>query len=170
MVMTDDGDLAARIRALANYGSDRKYHHIWKGMKARLDEIQAAFLRVKLRHLDEDNAYRRKMAARYCAQLHLPELRLPAAGPEERNVWHIFPVFHPRRDALADYLKEHGVQTNIHYPTPPHRQGAYPELAHLHLPITEWLHKDELSLPMGPTLKEEEVYTVSELINNFEGK
>lgn len=170
MVVTDDGELAARVRALANYGSDRKYHHIRKGMNSRLDELQAAFLRVKLRYLDEDNAHRRKMAALYRSQLHLPDLKLPAAGPEEENVWHIFPVFHPRRSALSEHLKENGVQTNIHYPTPPHKQGAYPELAHLHLPVTERLHGEELSLPMGPTLKEEDVHKISELINLFEGK
>lgn len=170
MVTTDDGELAARIRALANYGSDRKYHHIYKGVNSRLDELQAAILRVKLRHLDADNAYRRKIAALYNSQLHFPELTLPVSGPEESNVWHIYPVFHPRRDELAEYLKAHGIQTNIHYPTPPHRQGAYPELACLDLPITEKLHAQELSLPISPVIKEEEALQIAALINRFGGE
>ena len=167
MVTTDDGDLAARSRALANYGSDRKYHHIRKGVNSRLDEIQAAVLRVKLRYLDADNAYRRKIASLYRSLLRLPGLRLPKQGPEEGNVWHIFPVFTQNRDALAEYLKERGVQTSIHYPTPPHRQGAYPELAHLRLPVAERLHAEELSLPISPVISPDEAERIAGLINLF---
>lgn len=169
MVTSNDERLIRKIRALANYGSDRKYHHIYQGANSRLDELQAAVLRVKLRCLDRDNERRRELAALYLRHLNsFPELELPAMPVDaEDNVWHIFPVFHPRRDELANYLSEQGIQTNIHYPTPPHRQEAYPELSSLSLPITERIHERELSLPINPTLKTEDCINIAETLKHF---
>ncbi len=167
-VTTDDGGLAAKIRAIRNYGSDYKYHHLYKGINSRLDEIQAAFLRVKLPHLDEDNAKRRAIAERYIREIHNPliELPVPPADPKQ-HVWHVFAVTCAERDRLQKHLEENGIQTNIHYPTPPHRQGAYAELAGLSLPVSEKMHRDILSLPMAPVLTDEEVATVIATINCF---
>ncbi len=172
-VTTNDDELAERIRAIRNYGSDYKYHHIYKGMNSRLDEIQAAWLDVKLQHLDEDNVIRAKIAARYCAEIKNPLIELPddpnvklEAG-NLSHVWHVFAVTCKERDRLNKWLTDNGVQTNIHYPTPPHRQGAYVELSYLDLPVTERMHKEILSLPISPVLTDEEVSEVIHLVNQF---
>ena len=172
-VTTNDDELAERIRAIRNYGSDYKYHHIYKGMNSRLDEIQAAWLDVKLQHLDEDNVIRAKIAARYCAEIKNPLIELPddpnvklEAG-NLSHVWHVFAVTCKERDRLNKWLTDNGVQTNIHYPTPPHRQGAYVELSYLDLPVTERMHREILSLPISPVLTDEEVSEVIHLVNQF---
>lgn len=170
-VTTNDEELASRIRAIRNYGSDRKYHHIYKGVNSRLDEIQAALLRVKLPHLDDDNRRRAEIAARYCNEIHNPLIELPVDPNRTilQHVWHVFAVTSPKRDALQKYLEDNGIQTNIHYPTPPHKQGAYAELSELQLPISERLHREILSIPMGPCLEDSEIDKIIATLNDFRG-
>jgi dTDP-4-amino-4,6-dideoxygalactose transaminase len=153
-VTTDDDALADRVRLLRNYGSKVKYHHDVPGLNSRLDSLQAAFLRVKLRRLDEWNERRRAVAARYLEQLEgTRDLVLPAVAPSTEPVWHLFVVRHPRRDALQQQLAEAGVDTIIHYPIPPHRTGAYAAgFDGRSLPLAEQLGDEVLSLPMGPQL------------------
>ena len=172
-VTTNDDVLAEKIRAIRNYGSDYKYHHIYKGTNSRLDEIQAAWLCAKLPHLDEDNAIRARIAARYCAEINNPLIELPD-NPNTKievgnlsHVWHVFAVTCKERDRLDKWLTDNGIQTNIHYPTPPHKQGAYVELDKLRLPITEAMHREILSLPISPVLTTEEVDTIISTVNSF---
>ena len=169
-VTTSDPGLERMVRTLANYGSERKYVFDYKGRNSRLDEIQAAVLRAKLPGLDADNALRRKIALRYLSGIRHPDITLPyraAPVPAEANVWHIFPIFTPRRDELQTYLSERGVQTLIHYPIPPHRQKAYAEWKDLHLPVTEAIHLQELSLPISPVITDPEADAVISIINDF---
>lgn len=168
-ITTGDAALAARLRALRSYGSPERYVHEVKGTNSRLDEVQAAMLRVKLRRLDADNAQRRAIAAAYRAGIDHPRVRLPAvAGSAESHVWHLFVVRAPDRDDLQRHLASRGIETLVHYPTPPHHQGAYPELAHLSLPVSERLHAEVLSLPMSPTLTDAQVTRVVEAVNAWE--
>ena len=167
-VTTNDDDLAKKVRALRNYGSDVKYHFPYRGTNSRLDEIQAAWLRVKLPHLDADNARRAEIAARYCREITNPAVTLPMAvdcNRELSNVWHVFPVRVERRDGFQTYLTEKGVQTVIHYPIPPHRQPAYTEWHGLRLPITETIHETVISLPISPVMAEGEVDAVIAAVN-----
>jgi len=165
-VTTDDDGLAQRIRALRNYGSDVKYRFPYRGTNSRLDEIQAAWLRVKLPHLDDDNARRREIAARYLAEIANPAVVLPARPEDPRaNVWHVFPVRTERRDAFGEYLAARGIQTVIHYPIPPHRQPAYTEWHGLSLPVTEKIHDTVISLPISPVLTDAEVTRVVAAVN-----
>jgi dTDP-4-amino-4,6-dideoxygalactose transaminase len=167
-VTTNDEELITKIRAIRNYGSDYKYHHIYKGMNSRLDEIQAALLRVKLAHLDEDNALRREIAERYIREITNPHIELPQLPTDpEGHVWHVFAVTCTERDRLLKHLEGSGIQTNIHYPTPPHRQGAYRELENLSFPISERMHREIVSLPMSPALPDDEVSKVVEAMNEF---
>lgn len=172
-VTTNDDELAEKVRAIRNYGSDYKYHHIYKGTNSRLDEIQAAWLGVKLPHLDEDNAIRARIAARYCAEIKNPLIELPdnPDGDVEvgklSHVWHVFAVTCRERDRLDKWLTDNGIQTNIHYPVPPHKQGAYSELSHLNYPLSEKMHREILSLPISPVLTEEEVSEVIRVVNGF---
>jgi Predicted pyridoxal phosphate-dependent enzyme apparently involved in regulation of cell wall biogenesis len=167
-VVTGDTALAQRIAALRNYGSDVKYHHLFQGLNSRLDEIQAAMLRVKLKYLDEDIAWRRRVARRYREGIRHAHIQLPAVAREEQHVWHLFVVRCACRDALQRHLLAHGIQTQVHYPVPPHRQPAYVALRNAHLPLTERLHDEVLSLPMGPTLSEDAVDRVIEACQSFE--
>lgn len=172
-VTTNDDDLATKVRALRNYGSDYKYHHIYKGSNSRLDEIQAAWLGVKLPHLDEDNMQRARIATRYCAEIKNPLVELPddpnsSIGARElSHVWHVFAVTCKERNRLNKWLTASGVQTNIHYPTPPHKQQAYWELDGLKLPLTERMHDEILSLPISPVLTDHEVAEVIQIVNAF---
>ncbi len=166
-VTTNDDALAAKIRALANYGSDRKYHHIYKGVNSRLDEFQAAALDIKLPHLDADNARRRQIAAFYRAHIKNPLITLPQTYDEAAHVWHIFAIRCPQRDELQAYLKQQGIETLIHYPTPPHLQGAYAEWKEQSYPVTELIHREELSLPISPVLTDEEAAQVVAACNRF---
>lgn len=167
-VTTNDDELVAKVRAIRNYGSDHKYHHIFKGMNSRLDEIQAALLRVKLPHLDEDNARRRAIAERYIREITNPIVELPKLPTcPEGHVWHVFAVTCRDRDGLLKHLEANGIQTNIHYPTPPHLQGAYRELANQSFPISERMHREIVSLPMSPVLTDKEVAKVVETVNEF---
>ena len=167
-VTTNDDELATKIRALRNYGSDVKYHFPYRGTNSRLDEIQAAWLRVKLPHLDADNARRAEIAARYCREIANSEVALPGASDGSRrlsNVWHVFPVRTERRDEFQAYLTEKGIQTVIHYPIPPHRQPAYSEWHGLELPITEKIHETIISLPISPVMADDEVAEVIDAVN-----
>lgn len=166
-ITTNDPELYERCKAIANYGSDRKYHHIYKGVNSRLDEIQAAILDVKLRYLDEDNARRRVIAARYRAEITNPLIVLPQTYAEDAHVWHIFAVRTLNREKLIQHLEISGIQTNIHYPTPPHLQRAYVEWNDSKFPITEQIHREVVSLPMSPVLTDDEVSQVVESVNRF---
>ena len=156
-VTTDDPELARTVRSLANYGSSKKYIFQYCGRNSRLDEIQAAVLSVKLKHLEEDNAKRAKVADYYYEHLSgIPGIVLPTRLPEAQNVYHLFPILCERRDELQRYLSEQGVQTVIHYPVPPHKQACYREWNSLSLPRTEYIASHELSLPMGPVMSMED--------------
>lgn len=167
-VTTDDQELAACILALANYGSKKKYVFKYRGRNSRLDEIQAAVLDVKLRHLDEDNRLRQQVAACYYKNIKNPLITLPKQLPDENNVYHLFPIICEHRDELQQYLEEKGVQTLIHYPIPPHKQECYAGMwPNMHLPITESLAKQELSLPISQVLPVSDVEAIVDLINTF---
>ncbi|WP_448096383.1 DegT/DnrJ/EryC1/StrS family aminotransferase [Luteibacter yeojuensis] len=166
-VVTDDDELAADIRALRNYGSPEKYRHDRLGGNSRLDEMQAAMLRVKLSHLDADNARRRVVAEAYRDRIRHPEIHLPAAGAPGAHAWHLFVVRSARRQALREHLAAYGVHALVHYPVPPHRQPAYAALRELSLPLTERLHAEVLSLPIAATLREEQVERVVDACMSF---
>lgn len=166
-VTTNDKELSDTIRALANYGSTRKYVFKYVGRNSRLDEIQAAVLNVKLGHLDEDNAHRQQIANYYYDHIQNPLIKLPKRLSDANNVYHIFPIFCEKRDELQAFLMEHGVQTLIHYPIPTHKQECYKKWNHLSLPITEQIHQQELSLPISPVMSMEEATKTVSLINSF---
>ncbi len=166
-VTTDDEELAKVIRALVNYGSSQKYVFKYAGRNSRLDEIQAAILDVKLKHLDEDVVLRRQVAKYYVEHIVNPLIMVPCMEDWDAHVFHLFPVRCRRRDELQQYLSEHGVQTVIHYPIPPHKQECYREWNGLELPVTEQIHREELSLPISPVMEEEEVREVVRLLNEF---
>lgn len=167
-VTTDNTELADCIRALANYGSTKKYVFKYCGRNSRLDEIQAAVLDVKLSHLDEDNRMRQQVAAYYYDNINNPLITLPTRLHDENNVYHLFPILCERRDELQQYLKDHDVQTLIHYPIPPHQQECYRgEWPNASLPITERIARQELSLPISPVMEKVDVNRIAELINDF---
>lgn len=166
-VTTNDSELAAAVRALANYGSQKKYVFKYTGRNSRLDEIQAAVLDVKLKYLVEDNTHRKMVANYYYDNIKHPLVTLPDRLPDNQNVYHLFPVLCEKRDALHDYLEKNGVGTIIHYPIAPHKQECYKEWNGMRLPITEYIAEHELSLPIGPSITMEEVMQVVELINKF---
>ena len=172
-VTTNDEDLAKAIRALANYGSQKKYVFKYSGRNSRLDEIQAAILDVKLRHLDEDIRLRQQVADFYYEHISNPLVTLPKRLPHDENVYHLFPILvkNGKRDALRDYLAENGVGTVIHYPIAPHKQECYANESwntpQQNLPITESLADEELSLPMSPCLTQEQMEWVVICVNNF---
>ncbi|MBR5686863.1 MAG: DegT/DnrJ/EryC1/StrS family aminotransferase [Prevotella sp.] len=169
-VTTNDSLLAETVRTLANYGSSKKYVFKYTGRNSRLDEIQAAVLNVKLRHLDDDNAHRQIIANYYYDHINHPLIQLPLRLNDRQNVYHLFPVFCEQRDELQKYLSEKGVQTLIHYPIPPHKQECYRQYAHLSLPVTEKIHQQELSLPISPVMDMAEVGRVIELLKNYTAK
>lgn len=166
-ITTNDDELAAKIRAIRNYGSNVKYHNIYKGINSRLDEIQAAVLDVKLKHLDADNMRRREISKYYKENIKNPEIILPETYSENAHVWHIFAVRTKDRDKLQNYLAENDIQTLIHYPTPPHKQECYKEWNNLSFPVTEEIHKTILSLPISPVMEDDEVKKVVEVINGY---
>lgn len=166
-VTTDDKELADCIRALANYGSQKKYVFKYKGKNSRLDEIHAAVLDVKLRHLYEDNKHRQEIANYYYDNISNPLIKLPIRLNDENNVYHIFPVLCERRDELQQYLSDNGVQTLIHYPIPPHKQECYQEWNAISLPVTEQIHNQELSLPISPVMSMGDAEQVVKILNSF---
>lgn len=172
-MVTNDEDLAKSVRALANYGSQKKYVFKYAGRNSRLDEMQAAVLDIKLKYLVEDNAHRKEVAHYYYKHINNPLISLPDLLPDEQNAYHLFPIIvrEGKRDALHDYLAENGVGTVCHYPIAPHKQECYSKetwnIPQLSLPITERLADEELSIPIGPTITMEEVGEIVKLINSF---
>lgn len=166
-ITTNDAILAEKIQSLANYGSDVKYHHIYKGINSRLDEIQAAILDVKLRYLDDDNQKRRAIAQYYREHIRNDAITLPTVHSEESHVWHIFAIRTPHRTMLQRYLQQHDIETNIHYPIPPHKQPCYAEWNHLSFPITESIHNTILSIPLSPVLQPEEMEKIVSVLNSY---
>lgn len=166
-VTTSDEELANVIRALANYGSQKKYVFKYVGMNSRMSEIDAAVLDVKLKYLDEDNRKRQKLAAYYYENINNPLINLPSRIPEENNVYHQFPIFCERREELQKYLADNGIQTLIHYPIPPHKQECYKDWNDLTYPITDKIHAQELSIPMNQEIAKDEARKVIEVINSF---
>ena len=166
-VTTNDEALAKTIRSLANYGSQKKYVFQYCGRNSRLDEIQAAILDVKLKHLDEDIALRKAVAKRYVEEIKNPKITLPKILDWNAHVFHIFPILCETRDELQKYLTEKEIETNIHYPIPPHKQECYKEWNGISLPVTEKIHHQELSLPMSPCLTDEQVDYVIEELNKW---
>jgi dTDP-4-amino-4,6-dideoxygalactose transaminase len=173
-VTTNDDDLASIIRALANYGSSVKYVSQFQGLNSRLDEIQAAILRVKLKRLDADNIRRQQIAKFYCENISNTNVILPVQkeyfqrptfNHQLSHVWHLFVIRHKLRDKLQSFLTENGFQTLIHYPIPPHKQLAYKDMNMMSFPITEQIHNEVLSLPISPVMTDEEVKKVVEVIN-----
>lgn len=166
-VTTNDDELANCIRVLANYGSSQKYAFKYTGRNSRLDEIQAAVLGVKLRHLDEDIILRRQVAKYYIDNIKHSNIILPDIKDWNAHVFHIFPIRCKERNELQQHLTENGIQTIIHYPIPPHQQVCYKEMNNLSLPITEQIHQEELSLPISPVMTENEMRFVVDMINCF---
>lgn len=166
-ITTNDDDLAQAVRALLNYGSHVKYQNLYKGINSRLDELQAAFLSVKLKWLDRDTQARRLIANRYLNEINTPKIVLPVVTEQNAHVWHLFVVKTDDRDGFQKYLAENNVQTVIHYPIPPHRQQAYQEWGHLQYPISEKIHNEILSLPISPVMSSAEVDIVIKAVNNY---
>jgi dTDP-4-amino-4,6-dideoxygalactose transaminase len=166
-VTTDDKVLADTVRSLANYGSAKKYVFQYQGRNSRLDEVQAAILNVKLQYLDENNNLRKEVARRYIESIKSPKIILPIIDNWDSNVFHIFPVRAEKRDNLQKYLTNNSIQTLIHYPIPPHNQECYKGWNHLYFPVTEKIHNEELSLPMSPTLNDEQVKQVIDMVNKW---
>lgn len=168
-VTTNDDRLAEMVRALGNYGEIEKYINRVKGVNSRLDELQAAILSVKLKYLDEENAQRREIAARYLREIRHPELTLPAVAEPEGHVWHLFVVRTPNREAFRAHLDDRGIGTMVHYPVPPHRQTAYAEWRHRSFPVAEAIHDTVVSLPLNPTMTDAEVRGVIDACNSYAG-
>ena len=168
-VVVNDEKLADKIRALGNYGSDYKYHHILQGCNSRLDELQAAFLSAKLPHLDRMNKERKRIAGKYLESIRHPEIVLPYVPEYVEPVWHIFAIRCKRRDDLEKYLEEKGVGTNKHYPVPIHLQESYKELGYRKgdFPVAEEISETELSLPMFYGMTDEQIQYVIDVINDF---
>lgn len=165
-VITNNQVYMSKLRMLRNYGSDKKYHNEYIGLNSRLDELQAAFLRIKLRSLDIINNHKRKLA-----NIYLDELRedfiLPVVDNNYKDVYHIFNIRHPKRDKLRDYLLNQGIKTEIHYPVPPHRQKALSFLFHLEFPISEEIHQTTISLPVSTFHTKEDIFRVVEVLNKW---
>lgn len=166
-VTTNDRELAETIRALANYGSQKKYVFKYVGINSRMSELDAAVLDVKLKYLDEDNQLRQKLAAFYYEHISNPLITLPSRLKDENNVYHQFPIFCEYRDKLQEHLNTKGIQTLIHYPIPPHKQECYKDWNDWKYPITEKIHAQELSIPMNQVVSEEDACMVVDAINTF---
>lgn len=171
-ITTNDAELAKVIAALRNYGSGKKYENLYQGMNSRLDEVQAAFLSIKLKGVNEDNKKRRKIAQYYLDHITNPQIVLPFENRKnivhlESHVWHLFVVRVAMRDKFQKYLSDHGVQTVIHYPIPPHKQQAYTEWNHLSFPVSEKIHDQIISLPISPVMQPEEAEIVCKIVNSF---
>lgn len=173
-VTTNDNQLAEQIRVLRNYGSKEKYVNELQGCNSRLDEIQAGFLAVKLKYLDLENGYRRKIAERYLTEINHPEIKLPypvhsdiIVSENEEHVWHLFVIRTKNRAVLQNYLTASGIQTLIHYPIPPNKQLAYVNMNHLDFVLTNTIHEEVLSLPISPVMTEEEVGKIILTLNTY---
>lgn len=171
-ITTNDDELAKTLQALRNYGSHQKYLNLYQGVNSRLDEIQAAMLNVKLKYLNNETLIRQKIALTYLENINNPLIKLPLTASYYKNnqqshVWHLFVIATEHRELLQKHLTEQGVQTLIHYPTPPHKQQAYNQYNHLSLPITEAIHREVLSIPISPTMTNDEVTQVINACNSF---
>lgn len=174
-VTTNDPVLAQTIRALGNYGSEKKYENVYKGVNSRLDELQAAFLRIKLKNLDAQTIIRQKIAIKYADQIKNPLIKLPiqkglTVEELKNHVFHLFVVRIKNREVFQSFIKEEGVDTLVHYPIPPHRQKAYQsfvQFSNLKLECTEQIHQEVVSLPIGPTMSSEQIKKVIDACNNF---
>lgn len=166
-VTTNDKELADVIRALANYGSSKKYVFDYVGINSRMSETDAAVLDVKLKYLDEDNRKRQQLAAFYYENINNPLITLPVRLKDENNVYHQFPIFCERRDDLQQYLQDNGIQTLIHYPIPPHKQQCYCEWNDRSYPVTEMIHSHELSIPMNQAITHHEARQIVDALNAF---
>ncbi|OCH37538.1 DegT/DnrJ/EryC1/StrS family aminotransferase [Aliivibrio fischeri] len=166
-ITTNDDELANVLRALRNYGSHKKYENAYQGVNSRLDEIQAAMLRVKLKYLNDETSRRQEIANRYRKEITNPLIQLPKWEEDAQHVFHLFVIQTNKREELQQHLVEHGIQTVIHYPIPPHKQAAYGELNMTKLPLTEKIHQQVLSLPIAPTMDDESVNVVIKAINAF---
>jgi dTDP-4-amino-4,6-dideoxygalactose transaminase len=166
-ITTNDDDLAKVIFSLRNYGSEKKYHNEIIGVNSRLDELQAAFLNVKLPNLDFDNNYRRTIAKRYLTEIKNSKILLPTVEIVDNHVFHLFVIRTENRNQLQDYLLQNGVETVIHYPIPPHKQRALISWNFLSFPITEKIHNEVLSLPISPVMTDDEVTIVIKILNNY---
>ncbi|WP_440881199.1 DegT/DnrJ/EryC1/StrS family aminotransferase [Tenacibaculum sp. C7A-26P2] len=167
MVTTNDIVLAQTIRKLSNYGQSEKYKNEFKGVNSRLDEIQAAMLRVKLKYLDKEIERRREIAQFYLSNITNKEIELPILNSNEAHVWHLFVVRTKKREELIEYLRKNEVNTLVHYPIPPHKQEAYKEFSNLSFPFTERIHDELVSLPISPVLSKEEVNLIVKAINEW---
>lgn len=166
-VTTKDEELAKVIRALANYGSEQKYVNQYQGLNSRMDEIQAAFLSVKLKYVDAEIEQRRNVATYYLSQINNKNIILPNPGNQDEHVWHLFVVRTKNRIDLQNKLEQNGIQTLIHYPIPPHKQICYPNLNNYSLPITEMIHNEVMSLPISQVTSDNEIKKVISEINNL---
>ena len=166
-ITTNDDELADKIRVLRNYGSEKKYYNLVKGFNSRLDELQAAILRVKLRYLDQENQKRQNLSQYYLDNIKNEQITLPYVPDYADPVWHLFVIQHPERDRLQQYLTENGIQTMIHYPVPPHKQEAYVEMNNLDLQVSEKIHRGILSMPISSIMMTSEYIKISKLINEY---
>ncbi|WP_429069053.1 DegT/DnrJ/EryC1/StrS family aminotransferase [Aeromonas veronii] len=166
-ITTNDDQLAQTLKALRNYGSHKKYENLYQGLNSRLDEIQAAMLRVKLPYLEADTMRRQQIAQAYRSGITNPRITLPHVIDERAHVWHLFVVRCEQREVLQAYLAEQGIQTLIHYPVAPHKQQAYSQWNSISLPLTEEIHQQVLSLPLDPTMSEVAVAQVIAAVNGF---
>ena len=166
-VTTNDESLAKMIEALRNYGSLKKYENLYQGLNSRLDEIQAAFLNVKLKYIQKDILERRRVAKYYLKNIKNAEIILPEVLNEEGHVWHLFVIRTSKRDELQKYMNDNGVQTLIHYPIPPHKQEAYAAYNHLSFPTTEKIHAEVISLPMSSIITDVQIKFVVKILNQF---
>ncbi|WP_455497030.1 DegT/DnrJ/EryC1/StrS family aminotransferase [Coprobacter sp.] len=166
-ITTNDPELVKVVRALANYGSAKKYVSIYQGLNSRMDELQAAFLSVKLKYLDQENQLRRQVVQWYNEQLSHLDIIKPQIEYPEGHVWHQYVIRTTRREELQSYLEKHGIPTMIHYPVPPHKQTCYTQYNDFDLPITTALSREILSLPISPVITESDILEISSYINNF---
>jgi len=166
-ITTNDDELATTIRALANYGSHVKYQNLYQGVNSRLDEIQAAMLRVKLHHLDTEIERRREVAQAYLQGINNPLITLPTCLVDTQHVWHLFVIRSENREYFQAHLKKYQVESLIHYPIPPHQQPAYQKWQAHNYPITEQIHQEVLSLPISPVLGDNEVQQIIRVVNDF---
>lgn len=166
-ITTNDDTLATALKALRNYGSHIKYHNLYKSINSRLDEMQAAILNVKLAYLEAETSKRQEVAAYYLANMNNPKVTLPTCVTPEGHVWHLFAVRVNDRAHFQQYLTDNGIETNIHYPVPPHQQPAYKEWAHLSYPISEQIHKETISLPISPVMAQDEIDKVVAVVNKY---
>lgn len=167
-ITTNDNELADVLKALRNYGSHKKYQNIYQGVNSRLDELQAAVLSVKLKHIEQETARRREIANSYLKNITNKLVQLPVCENEDMHVWHLFVIATPEREALQTWLSERCVQTLIHYPIPPHKQEAYKEWNERQYPLTEKIHQQVISLPLDPTMTDDDIKYVIDVLNGWE--